>query len=211
MRKAAGKPGPEVEAERRCELCGIRLSRYARDDERLCWTCSHREAMPAHEREWRLRSLLESDPIPVLPHPRFVCPRCHGLKTRNAKVCAHCRFRAFHPRKPPRGTLVAGPCPVCGGPKSPKARLCRSCWKVDQRLLFLGNPAKTCPDCGGPKVRHAKRCRRCSERRRFGTVYVGSRPRSLVCPECGGPKRLARAARCRRCWLRSRREAAAAA
>ena len=193
-----------------CDRCGCGLSRYREVDESTCWACSHvaHAALSATERGQRL-ILLASGQEPLLsPHPDFVCPKCHGIKSAGALTCAGCHFKAPHPKKPLSRALKSGPCPACGGPKNAKARLCRTCWALDQQLLFAGNPAVTCPDCGGPKVRKAERCRQCRERVLFGTVYRDGRPLHLTCPHCGGPKRLARAKRCRDCALVVRRREA---
>lgn len=203
-----GQPAQPASSER-CEGCGCGLSKYRVEGETGCWACLHPE-VPVSERERRLVLLAAGRLPPITPQAQFICPECRGVKSAGAARCARCRFTAPHPKKPPLSrSLKAGPCPVCGGAKNPKARLCRTCWALDQRLLFAGNPAITCPDCGGPRVRKAERCRKCSDRFKYGTVYVGDRPLSLICPDCGGPKKLKRALRCRSCAFRFRREQAA--
>jgi hypothetical protein len=190
----------------RCGRCGCRLSRYRSEEELVCWSCAHRE-LPAPERERRVLLYSAGALPPIIPAPEFVCRDCGGVKTAGAERCARCRFGVFHPKTPAVGAFPrTGPCPVCGLVKNAKARLCRSCWVVDQRLLFATNRVLTCPDCGGAKVRKAERCRRCHNSLAHGTVYLDGRPSGYICPDCGGPKQLKRAARCRTCAVRHRRE-----
>ena len=193
-----------------CGVCGCRLSRYRSPEEGCCWACEHPDEPGSQlEREDRMVLFLAGRGLRVIPAAVFVCPTCGELKSEGARRCGRCHFNAPHPKKVAPYELKSGPCPMCGGRKSAKARLCRTCWAVDQRLLFAGNPALTCPDCGGPKVRKAERCRRCRENRLFGTVYLNGRPLSSICPDCGGPKKLKRAKRCRTCAMRYRSAQAA--
>ena len=182
-------------------------SRYRAEGERRCWSCLHRVepgALPVAAREKRLARFLAGQGLPLIAADEFICAECGELKGRHSRRCARCHYGAPHPKKVAPTELKSGPCPVCGGRKNPKARLCRSCWTLDQRLLFAGNPAITCSDCGGPKVRKAQLCRKCSDRRLYGTVYEGGRALRSICPDCGGTKKLGRARRCRACAVRRR-------